>query len=454
MSAHGAIACAGFPGIATTNRQAAQEMAVAEVKCIAPTRIGGTDIEYAQGMRAGSWLFFTGHMAIDFEHGLAAQVIGKPGHPLGSPPRYRREGDFIIERLAKLTAAQGSDLRHIVRVDQYYPNAQVVNAYQRARKAALKDFVPPSTSVLMEELSVDGANMEVSMIAVLPGGGREPRPAQPEGVPVPKHSGFIASLVCGDYVFVAGQMPNNDDMTGIAKPAYRPPNAVWNGTDIRLQTEFLITSRLKPALEAGGSSLENAIKAQCYLTNINDLPEFLDVWNGHFGEHPCALTVVATKGLALLESILEISIFGVREGAKTRKEIVDHKPSQHMRLGPAAVRAGDLLCLSGLYAADSDGAIPQARSTAGLKYFGSPTHHEMQAILTAADDICRTAGTSLSNLLRVNHFLSDLNLVPCALRSWQEKLAGAPIPFGAVRTPAPMPVPGCNIVADMWVYHP
>jgi enamine deaminase RidA (YjgF/YER057c/UK114 family) len=329
-----------------------------------------------------------------------------------------------------------------------------VNAYQRARKAALKDFVPPSTSVLMEELSVDGATMDVSMIAVLPGSGREPKPAQPEGVPVPKHSGFIASLVCGDYVFVAGQMPNNDDMTGIAKPAYRPPNAVWNGTDIRLQTEFLITSRLKPALEAGGSSLENAIKAQCYLTNINDLPEFLDVWNSHFGEHPCALTVVATKGLALLESILEINIFGVRDGAKTRKEIVDHKPSQHMRLGPAAVRAGDLLCLSGLYAADSDGAIPQARSTAGLKYFGSPTHHEMQAILTAADDICRTAGTSLPNLLRVNHFLSDLNLVPCALRRWQEKLAGAPIPFGAVRTPAPMSVPGCNIVADMWVYHP
>ena len=427
---------------------------MADVKCIAPTRIGGTDIEYAQGMRAGSWLFFTGHMASDFEHGLAAQVAGKPGHPLDSPPRYRREGDFIIARLAQLIAAQGGDLRHIVRVDQYYPDAQVVNAYQRARKAVLKDFVPPSTSVLMRELLVEGANMDVSMIAVLPGGGREPRPAQPDGVPVPQHSGFIASLIAGDYVFVAGQMPNNEEMTGIAKPAYRPPNAVWNGTDIRLQSEFLITSRLKPALEAGGSSLRNAIKAQVYLTNINDLPEFLDVWNSHFGEHPCALTVVATKGLALLESILEINIFGVRDGGKTKKEIIEHKASQHMRLGPAAVRAGDLLCLSGLYAANADGAIPQARSTAGLKYFGAPTHHEIQAILTAAEDIARTAGTSLANLLRVNHFLSDLHIVPCALRGWQEKLAGAPIPFGAVRTPAPMPVPGCNIVADMWVYRP
>ena len=259
---------------------------MADVKCIAPTRIGGTEITYAQGMRAGSWLFFTGHMASDFEHGLAASVAGKPGLPLGSPPRYRREGDFIIDRFAKLIAAEGGDLRHIVRVDQYYPDAQVVNAYQRARKAVLKEFVPPSTSVLMEELLVAGANMDVSMIAVLPGGERTPRPAQPDGVPVPQHSGFIASLISGDYVFVAGQMPNNEEMTGIAKPAYRPPNALWNGTDIRLQTEFLITSRLKPALEAGGSSLKNAIKAQVYLTNIDDLPEFLDVWNGHFGDHP------------------------------------------------------------------------------------------------------------------------------------------------------------------------
>jgi hypothetical protein len=81
----------------------------------------GSDIQYTQGLRAGPWLFFTGHMAGDFEHGLAATVAGKPGLPLGSPPRYRREGDFIIDRFAKLIAAEGGDLRHIVRVDQYYP---------------------------------------------------------------------------------------------------------------------------------------------------------------------------------------------------------------------------------------------------------------------------------------------------------------------------------------------
>ena len=49
-----------------------------DVKFIAPTPIGGTDIQYAQGVRAGPWLFFTGHMASDFAHGLAAEVAGKP----------------------------------------------------------------------------------------------------------------------------------------------------------------------------------------------------------------------------------------------------------------------------------------------------------------------------------------------------------------------------------------
>ena len=116
---------------------------MSQVKPIAPVRIGHTDILYAQGMRAGSWLFFTGHEAIDFENGIAAEVTGKPGLPRGGAPRYLREGKFIFDRLAKLITAEGSDLRHIVRVDQYYPRAECVNPYQRARKTLLKDYVPP-----------------------------------------------------------------------------------------------------------------------------------------------------------------------------------------------------------------------------------------------------------------------------------------------------------------------
>lgn len=424
------------------------------VKPIAPTRISGTDFQYAQGMRAGNWLFFTGHEATDFQTGIVPQVAGKPGLPLGGQARYRREGDFLFERFAKLIAAEGGDLRHIVRVDQYYPRTECVNPYQRARKAVLKNFVPPSTSIVMEELLVNDASMNVSMLAVLPGGDREPKPAFPKDVPVPQHSGFFATLVSGDYVFIAGQMPNNEAMTGLEPAAYRHPSAVWNGTDIRLQAEFLITGRLKPGLEAGGSSLGSAVKAQVYLTDINDLPEFMDVWNGHFASNPCALTVVECKALALKESKIEINILGLRDGGKIKKEIVDHKPSAAMRLGPAGVRAGDLLCMSALYAADDEGALPAALKTAGLRHVGSPVAHQMTAILDAASEICRAGGTDVANVVRANHFVHDLEAAHPVLTAWHQRLKGAPIPFGIVRTPSRLPIPGTDVIVDMWAYRP
>src|SRR3974390_2326540 len=185
---------------------------MSDVKPIAPVRIGETGILYAQGLQAGSWFFFTGHEASDFETGIARSVLGKPGLPLGGAPRYRREADYIFERLAMLIQNEGGDLRHVVRTDQYYPRAECVNPYQRSRKALFKDNVAPSTPELLEDLLVGGANVNLSLLAVLPGEGREPRPARPEGVPVPQNSGFISSLVSGDYVFVAGQIPNHEAM--------------------------------------------------------------------------------------------------------------------------------------------------------------------------------------------------------------------------------------------------
>jgi enamine deaminase RidA (YjgF/YER057c/UK114 family) len=212
----------------------------------------------------------------------------------------------------------------------------------------------------------------------------------------------------------------------------------------------LLVERLRDGLEAGGSSLKNAVKAQVYLTDINDMPEFMDVWQSHFAANPCALTVVATKGLALLESKIEINIFGVRDDSKIKKEIIEHKPSAAMRLGPAAVRAGDLLCLSALYAADENGALPAVAKSAAMKYLGVPAQNQMRPILEAADAICRAGGTSLDNVVRAHHFVSDLGSVYPALRVWKERLGDTPIPFGAVRTK--LPIPGCDIVMDAWAY--
>lgn len=98
--------------------------------------------------------------------------------------------------------------------------------------------------------------------------------------------------------------------------------------------------------------------------------------------------------------------------------------------------------------------MPIVRRSAGLRHIGVPAQHQMRAILGVAEDICKAGGTSLGNVVRAQHFVGNFNVIYPALRVWQDKLSGSPIPFGAVRTPSPMPVPGCDIIMDMWAYRP
>jgi enamine deaminase RidA (YjgF/YER057c/UK114 family) len=406
----------------------------------------------AAGVRAGPWLFFAGHYAADRKHGVYAAVTGNPALPLHGSHRYRREGDAVLGHLAELLEQQDSGLAHAVRLDQYYPTWRAVDPYHRARKAVFKSFIPPSTSVLMEELLVPACSIDVSLIAVTRDSGMTPRPVTADDVPVPEFSAFVPALVAGDYVFVAGQMANAETMDGLDPRARKPKTALWNGTEIRLQTEFLIKSRIAPALVAGGSSLKNAIKAQVYLSDMADMPDFLDVWNAHFSAAPCALTVVPTSGFGFTDGIIEINIFGVRDSGAITKQVIDVDLPAGMALGPAAVRAGNLVCLSGLLAADDDGAAINPARVRDLRYFGAGAFEQTQVILEAASRICEQAGTRLDNVLRAQHFLTSLYDFPATQFGWAAALKDTPIPSAAVRVPAPLPVPDCTVMLDMWAF--
>jgi hypothetical protein len=74
---------------------------MSDVKPIAPTRIADGDIVYAQGIRAGNWLFFTGHEATDYAGGIAAVVAGKLGLPLGGGTPVSPRGRFFVRAVVE-----------------------------------------------------------------------------------------------------------------------------------------------------------------------------------------------------------------------------------------------------------------------------------------------------------------------------------------------------------------
>lgn len=119
-----------------------------------------------------------------------------------------------------------------------------------------------------------------------------------------------------------------------------------------------------------------------------------------------------------------------------------------------AIRAGDLLCISGLMAIDRHGLIPEAELDPRQPYFGSSIQAQMDYILQNAQTICQAAGTSLEQVVRIQQFHTDLREFYPAYQVWQHYLPGRPLPFSAVQVPEPMPVPGCTVLLDLWVYAP
>ena len=415
--------------------------------------IPGTDIHYAPAIKAGNWVFLTGVEAVDYAVGLDSSVAGNTALPYHGLPRHRREGAFICARFNDLLGQAGTDFGNTVRLDQYYPTWKAVDPYHLARRAAFGDYIPPSTSVIMEELLTAGADITASLLAVVPGGGREPKRVAAANVTAPVWSGFAPAVKSGDFVFIAGQMARGAD--GNTDPqAHVPAHSRWGGYEIRRQTEYLVREKFVPALQAAGSSLANAVKAQAYLRDTDDLPHFLDVWNAHFGARQCALTIVPTKDFGLVPGTIEINLIALVNAGRTKKIVIDGCIPAEMTFGAAAVRAGDLLLCSGLQAVDHAGPIGALRANNGLRYLGAAARAEMQYIVDAVKAVCAAGGTEIENIARIHQFHADLAGFYPMHRPWQEALGGAPVPYTAVRVPAAMPVPACSVIVDPWIYAP
>jgi enamine deaminase RidA (YjgF/YER057c/UK114 family) len=163
------------------------------------------------------------------------------------------------------------------------------------------------------------------------------------------------------------------------------------------------------------------------------------------------LIPTATPGFSHRDLRLEINVIALRSDGKTKADVIDSAVMPSYEGHTQAVRAGDLLFMSGMLAIDAGGVISAARCDPEQPFFGSSTQEQMEYLLCNAERICRTAGTSLSNVVRIQQYHTDLNTFYPAYQVWQKHLPGQHLPFSAIEVPF-LPVPGCSIMLELWVY--
>ena len=424
------------------------------VEPLLPVAVPRSAARFARGVRAGRWIFATGVSGTDFVSGLAPEVT-RTAHPLNGPPPAKREAQRLYSNLREVLAAGGASFGDVVRLDQYYTTPDAVPPYHEVRTAAFDKRIPPSTSVLQQRFLRTGQQIEALAIAAVPGPGfRAEHLAFAPSYAIAASSGYSPALACGDFRFVPGVTAEaRDPAQGPVDPEARRAPGLWKGTPVKLETEFIIERKLKPSLEAAGAAPETMVKAQVYLRDPQDVPAFNEVWHAHFPAPP-ATTIIptSTPGFTLAELRIEINTIALaRDGAMRKETIAGGAPLFDGQV--CAVRAGELLFLSGLMGMTDGGLVADAVPDPRQPFFGIPVKAELAAILAQAEAICRSAGTSLANLVRIQHFHTDLRDFPAALELWHERLGGAPLPLSAVEV-AWLPVPGARLLVDLWVYAP
>jgi len=148
--------------------------------------------------------------------------------------------------------------------------------------------------VQVSGLLVPGCRVEIDLIAVRPGVAR--RVIAGAETPTPM-AHYCQGILAGETMYAAGQIAS-DYRTGVP-----------TGSDLRKQTRYVL-DKLGRVFKAAGCDLNDVVKSQVFLTDLQDFCYFDQVWKEFFPSPP-PRTTVQVSALAVPGCRVEIDLTAV-----------------------------------------------------------------------------------------------------------------------------------------------
>ncbi len=376
---------------------------------------------YSEAFKAGNLVFAAGQLASDFVTGVPHEASTNKGFPFyGS--EIKQQTRYILDNLRTTFESAGSSLENIVKAQVFMMDMNDFNAFDEVWKEYFGDNVPARTTVGTSELLGAGPAqlLEVDLIGhtnevdheviVSPG----PRPM----------ANYTEAIRVGNLVFAAGQIAN-DFVTGVPAEARINPAFPYYGSDIKLQTRFILEN-FKKTFGAANSSLSNVVKAQVFMRNLHDFNAFDEVWKEYFAESPPPRTTVGTTELlgSGPDQLLEIDL--IAHTNDTTKRVVKSDAPRPIAAYSEAVVVDDLVFAAGQLASDFVTGIPEeARANPAFPYYGSNIKSQTRFILENCRQTFEAAGSSLANVFKAQVFMTDMRDFNAFDEVWKENF---PVP--------------------------
>lgn len=288
-----------------------------EVQMIAATAESGVTVERVpldqvssgstenglSSIRAGDLVFVGGRLADRGEERLGDQTDANfaNGEKIGHHLIRRR-----LDAVAFALQAAGSSMENVVKVRMASSDMTHMLALTRVWRELLPDEAPAQTLVPAADDGHDGVALDIGVIAVRASGVRPRRTMSLDTRPAPLlHT--AAAVEAADIVFLSGLVAA--DQNGLIPRARVDAN--YTGIGERRQMEWIL-SAADELLLAAGSSIQQVVRVENYLSDLNHLPILIRAYDDWFGDQPPAITVVGVPTLYPQGCSVMIDILAVR----------------------------------------------------------------------------------------------------------------------------------------------
>jgi enamine deaminase RidA (YjgF/YER057c/UK114 family) len=358
---------------------------------------------YSEAFVVGDLVFAAGQLASDFKTGVPPEARKQAGFPFyGSDIELQTA--YILENLKKTFAAAGSSLEHVVKAQVFLTDLNNFHGFDTVWKRYFK-VPPPRTTIGCTGLLVADTLVEIDLVGYVPRQGLK-HTVVSSAAPRPL-ANYSEAFVVGDLVFAAGQLAS-DFKTGVPPEARKQAGFPFYGSDIELQTAYILEN-LKKTFAAAGSSLDHVVKAQVFLTDLDDFHGFDTVWKRTFKVPPPRTTIGCT-GLLVADTLVEIDLVGYVPGRDLERAVVASSAPRPLAHYSEAFTLGSHVFAAGQIASDyRTGVPPEARKQAGFPFYGSDIELQTAYILENLKKTFAAAGSSLDQVVKAQVFLTDLN---------------------------------------------
>lgn len=235
---------------------------------------------YSVGMEAGPWLFSAGFIATDFETGL---------HPNARVPAHiwygnqvAAETEEVLRQIRITMEAAGGRWENVVKVVLYLTPAGIRNlpAIDEVWRRNWPTDPPARAVIPVSGIGgVKGGNVEIYVIVARPefGGDREIVHAADALEPI-GHA--VQAVRSGPYLFLSTELGRGPDGAPAAVAAAR--HGLPHARRHIVEQVRRIHDDVQAICVAAGTTIENTVKVDAFLTDFADLSTFLGAWGEPF----------------------------------------------------------------------------------------------------------------------------------------------------------------------------